>query len=95
VKKPLTNAVIYFGIAGAVYLLILAAPDQIGFYGLLFFYLIHFPGVILIALFSRHNVGQEPHYMHYVIGLVLITVNAALVFWISWIARMKEKPDKQ
>jgi len=93
VKKPLTNALIYFAIAGVVYILILLSPDEIGFYGLLLFYLIHFPGAILVSLFSKHNIVEGSRHSHYFIGFVLITVNATLVFLISWIARMRVQPN--
>ena len=88
-KQPLTNALIYFVVAGVLYLLLLVSPEEIGFYGLLFFYLIHFPGVILISLFYRDTMGEESRYLHYIIGFVLVTVNALLVFLFSWIVRMK------
>jgi len=52
VKKPLTNALIYCAIAGVLYLLILVSPVEIGFYGLLLFNLIHFPGTILSVSFA-------------------------------------------
>jgi hypothetical protein len=66
VKKALTSAAVYFVIAGALYLLILALPDQIGFYGLMLFYVIHLVGVILIRPFYTHGVA-EPRYLGYVV----------------------------
>lgn len=93
-KKPLTNALIYSAVAGALYFLLLISPEQIGFYGLLFFHLIHFPGAILSAFLFQHEVGKEPHYLRYAHGFVLITVNATFVFLIGWIARMRVQPDK-
>src|SRR5882762_1524086 len=85
-KKPLTNALIYCTIAGVLYLLILVSPEEIGFYGLLLFNLIHFPGMILSAFVLHSRVGEEPQYLHYIHAVILITVNATLVFLITWIA---------
>jgi hypothetical protein len=93
VKKPLTNALIYCAIAGVLYLLILVSPEEIGFYGLLLFNLLHFPGMILSAFFFQSRVGEEPQYLRYVHPFVLIIVNATLIFLISWIARMSVRPN--
>ena len=84
-KKALTNALIYYAVAGAFYLLLLVSPEVIQFYGFLFFYLIHFPGVMLRALIFQYEVGQEPHWLRYADGFILVTVNATLVFLLRWI----------
>jgi hypothetical protein len=84
VKKALTNATIYFVGGGALYLLILVSPEWVGFYGLIFFYMIHFPGLLLVKPFYSHTVNSS-HFAGYFVDVVLITVNAAIVFWISWL----------
>lgn len=83
-RKALTNATIYFVCAGALYLLILVAPDWVGFYGLMAFYMIHFPGLLLVRPFYIHTVNSS-QLVGYFVDVVLITVNAAIVFWFSWL----------
>lgn len=70
-----------------LYAIYLVTPEQIGFY-VLIFYLIHLPGRLLIMPFYTHSV-DEPADVGHVVALILITVNAAAVFLISWIGWRK------
>ena len=90
-KKALTNTLIYYILAGALYAISLASPEQIGFYGLMLFFLIHLPGRVLMMPFYTHGV-DEPAYLGHVVAFALISVNAAAVFLISWFWVRSRKP---
>lgn len=89
-KKPLQNAATYFVIAAVFYIALLALPESIAFYGGLLFFVIHLPGVALIGLFtvfvysSTHSLGEASASERLVLPLILITVNAAVVFLLDW-----------
>ena len=89
VKRALTNAAIYFIVTGAIYLLILASPEWIGFYGLILFYVVHFLGLLVVRPFYVHAVN-ESHVLGYFIDFTLITVNALVVFLITWFRRRRK-----
>jgi len=89
VKRALTNSAIYFIVTGAIYLLVLASPDWIGFYGLMLFYMVHFLGLLVVRPFYVHTVN-ESHALGYFIDFTLITVNALGVFLITWFRRRRK-----
>ena len=88
-KRPLTNAAIYFVVTAGLYLLILASPEWIGFYGLILFYVIHFLGLFAVRPFYVHTVN-EPRAVVYFIDFVLITINAVVVFLITWFVQSRK-----
>lgn len=83
-KKGLTNATIYFVVVCGVYLLILLSPEWFGFYGLMLFYMAHFIGLLLVRPFYIHTVNSSRLEGHF-IDVLLITINAAVVFLITWL----------
>ena len=77
---------IYAAGAGGFYLLLQFAPESIGFYGLLFFYVIHLPGVAVVNLALLPWGGTNDGLMsHSGVATALIAINASLVFLLSWV----------
>ena len=79
---------IYYVLAGILYFLCLISPDPIAFYGGLLFFTIHLIGVFLTKPFYTHEFG-DPLYLRHVVAFVLITVNAVVVFTVSWFRNRK------
>lgn len=70
--------------------LILLSPEWFGFYALLLFYVIHFIGLLLIRLLYIHTVNSSRLEGHF-IDVLLITINAAVVFLITWLWQLTVK----
>jgi hypothetical protein len=90
VKKALINATIYFAVVCAAYFLILLSAEWFGFYALLLFYMIHFIGLLLIRPFYVHTVNSSRLEGH-LIDVLLITINAAVVFLNTWLWQLTIK----
>lgn len=78
-NKPFKVATYYMAIDIAWYLLCLSMENALTFYSLIFFFIFHYPGLLLARLFYVHQIGEPWWQSHLVTGF-LITINTFIVF---------------
>jgi len=93
-KKALTNTLIYYVLVAALYFIAVVFPDPIAYYAAIIFFMTHFLGVMIVNLFYISNPSEYPH-SKYIVICVLITVNAAVVFLVSWFRKRSQDFYKQ
>lgn len=92
-KKASVHAAFYWLAAMAAYVGLLNTPSvmplvPLAFGGLLLFYVLHLPGAFLLQqmpFMTSEVVPDPPVWKKYIAGLLMVTVNAVLVFIVSYI----------
>ena len=89
-------------VAGGIYLAIgllwhlinVYTDGAISYYGSIFFFLVHFLGLIITNTFYIHDIA-EPFYLKHIIAIFMIAVNALAVVLVVFVFEMRRKPNKR
>lgn len=93
ISTALVAGGIYLAIGLLWHLINVYTDGAISYYGSIFFFVMHFLGLIIVKTFYVHDIA-EPFYLKHIIAIFMIAVNALAVVLAVFAFEMRRKPNK-